>query len=89
MLPTCIYYIPIDTRGKPTGQPVKISLRPDGVADLSGLPEKLRSSLTKFGIPDSFGIQHLKPEHGGAFLNRLLQHSNGYMRFTEKSESST
>lgn len=76
-----IYFHPINAIGEEITEPILIDLHPDGSADLSRLPEPLRSTLRNIGAPLTGG-GYVKPTRGAEFLRALLETANGYSRFT-------
>jgi hypothetical protein len=76
----CVYFFAADALGK-EGDPVAIKLNPDGSADLSSLPEKVRGHLTVFGVPDALHQGVIRPQNGAAFLEALTTASNQAWRF--------
>lgn len=77
---TRIYYFPINGKGEETGEAIPIELDARGVADLSKLPADMKD-LLEDGFPRRIGIGMIHPWNGSAFLERLLEATNGYMRF--------
>ncbi len=76
-----IYYFPIDHEGNETGEAIPVTLKPDGTADVSKLPNELRASLECLGVPNTFRTKQLKPQNGFHFLEALLRETTGYKRF--------
>lgn len=77
-----IYYIPLGPNGKEQ-TPCVISIKPDGVADLSRLPKDIQEHLLTFGTPDPLHQNELYPEDGELFLLSLLKNATPYLRFRE------
>ncbi|MDQ7814354.1 MAG: hypothetical protein RDU25_00915 [Patescibacteria group bacterium] len=77
-----IYYHPLDSAGKPTGQTIPVRLLEDGSADISGLPMQLQNTLRSMGTPDELHHEFLKPQDGERFLLSLVRNSNGYNNFS-------
>lgn len=75
-----VYYFPIDANGLEVGEPVRVDLNPDGSANLSRLPLTMRSHLEKFGVRNAL-LNRVTPKDGEAFLQSLLEMTNGYVRF--------
>ena len=71
-----IWFLPMTA-----GQPVRVGLKADGSADLSGLPDDIRRNLEDFGVRDEMHRGQVKASEGSRFLTLLLASSNGYARF--------
>jgi len=80
-----IYYFPLKENGREDNA-VPITLLPDGTADTSQLPDKIRNHLISFGIPNEIKSEAVFPEAGRAFLEALLAATNQKMRFRTTPE---
>lgn len=85
--PTIVYYFPTNGDHEETGDVFPVRLKPDGSADLSKLPDEIRSTIESCGIPSELRTHKLYPKDGGAFLHALLLNANGYRRFRSSPES--
>jgi hypothetical protein len=83
-----VYYFPIDGEGNEIGEPIPIELDARGVADLSKLPPEVQRVL-RTGFPKRLGLGMVKPWDGSLFLERLLEATNGYMRFRSSNSTSS
>ncbi len=83
-----VYFFPHDSEGTEAGKPVSVELKADGTADISKLPENLRSRLENFGVPDEAHQEMLLPKDGENFLRALVRSTNGYVRFRTSQEKS-
>ena len=84
----CVYFFAADALGKES-EPIAVKLNPDGSADLSLLPEKVRGHLTMFGVPDSLHKGVIRPKDGLAFLAALPDAGNQAWRFRATPEKRT
>ena len=80
-----VYYFPLKENGR-EDDAVPITLLPDGKADISQLPEKIKNHLNSFGIPNEIKSEAVFPEAGKAFLEALLAATNQKMRFRTTPE---
>jgi hypothetical protein len=76
-----VYYFPINGNHDETGDVYPVRLKEDGTADLSELPDDIRSSLKSFGIRNELRTRDLFPKDGKLFLQALIASANGYRRF--------
>jgi len=76
-----VYYFPVDGKGNEIGEPIKIALTADGLADVSGLPEEMKKTYEAWGVPDELHSGRIFPKQGKLFLAALLRMTNGYVRF--------
>lgn len=82
---TQVYYFPVNADGAETGEAILVDLNTDGSANLSRLPESVRSHLS-FGLPDEMHQSVYNPKDGQKFLLALLRKTNGYSRFRTSNE---
>lgn len=75
-----VYYFPTNERGE-EGEAIAISLDDRGQADLSKLPEDVRSHLETFGVQDATKTESLFAKDGQLFLEALLYATNQGWRF--------
>lgn len=68
-----IFYFPFDAKTFTEGEPIPVTLKEDGSADLSQLPPKLQDHLSNFGVRDPFHKTHIFPKDGPLFLAVLLE----------------
>lgn len=83
---TQVYYFPVNADGTETGESILVDLNADGSANLSRLPEKIRSTL-EMGLPNRLRTAALEPADGKKFLEALLRSTNGYFRFRKNAGS--
>lgn len=81
-----IYMFRVDGEGEEIGEPIAITLLPDGSADISHIPSALRETWETMGIRTLGGFGFVKPNDGKAFLLALLQSTTGYSRFRRSPE---
>lgn len=79
---TQIYYFPTDHEGKEIGEGIPITLKANGTADVSKLPQDFREQIEAMGVPNELKTGSLFPRDGKRFLLSLLYNSNGYRRFS-------
>jgi len=84
----CVYFFAADALGK-EAEPAAIKLNPDGSADLSLLPEKVRGHLAMFGVPDALHKGAIYPKDGAVFLDALPDAGNQAWRFRATPEKRT
>ena len=88
-MPQIVYFFPLDAELNESGESIPVSLRSDGTADISKLPQDVQDRLTTFGLPDPTHATMLHPKDGEAFLEALIDASNLYWRFRERPEPRT
>jgi len=81
-----VYYFPIDAKGNEIEDPIRIGLKEDGSADLSGLPDAMRETLERMGTPDASHSGEYYPKDGVLFLRALVTLQNPYARFRIHAE---
>lgn len=87
-IPTKIYFFPLNDEQE-EGVPIEVSLKEDGgvlVADLSRLPEKLRSTLESRGVSGPTHQDRLFPRDGISFFEALLNEADAYRRFRSSAD---
>jgi hypothetical protein len=79
-----VYYFPLGTE-LAEEDPIVIDLKSDGSADLSRLPQDVRSDLEQGVASRSIGSvgNRRYPRDGQAFLRALLSRSGPYERYRE------
>ena len=83
-----VFYFQIDGLGNET-KAFPITLAGSGHADLSALPETLRTTLETTGVMTTSGERLFFPPDGQAFLEALLSAANPYFRFRTTPELRT
>lgn len=81
-----VFMFRVDGEGVEIGEPLPITLLPGGSADLSHVSPAQRETWEKIGVCPPGGMDFVKPKNGRAFLQALLQSTNGYHRFRRSSE---
>jgi len=56
-------------------EPVPITVKDDGSADLSALPEEFRKTLEAYGVKDELGNARVFANEGDRFVKLLMKHS--------------
>jgi hypothetical protein len=65
----------LDGQGNMRSEPAPISVKDDGSADLSALPEEFRNTLETLGVKDELGNARVFPNEGERFIKLLMKHS--------------
>ncbi len=81
-----IFYFPFDAKTFTEGEPVPVTLKEDGSADLSQLPPELQDHLSNFGVRDPLHRSSISPKDGHLFLAMLLENSGRAFVFRASPE---
>ncbi|MFH1621229.1 MAG: hypothetical protein ABIB04_04045 [Patescibacteria group bacterium] len=85
-MPKKIFFFPLNDKMKEETA-IPITLSPDGTADLSKLPLKIREHLMAFGVQDPAHLDVVPYTEGEKFLDALLAFSGSYWRFRSTPDS--
>ena len=81
-----VYLRSMGADGLPTGPEYEITLSSTGSANLENVPEKIRNTLKRVGVPDKTHLFRVYPREGKRFLRLLLQ-TSGMGRYVSRKSS--